>query len=57
MSEYTVTWEIDLNADSPVQAAKLARKFQLDPQSWATVFSVVDADGNDTTVDLEEVTS
>jgi hypothetical protein len=28
MAEYRVTWEIDLDADSPEEAARLAEKFR-----------------------------
>ena len=38
--EYLVKWEIELDAESPEEAAKLARKYQLDPNSTATYFEV-----------------
>lgn len=37
---YLVTWSMELEADSPLDAAKLARKIQLDPDSLATEFEV-----------------
>lgn len=37
---YTVTWDIDIDADSPEEAAKLALEIQRDPNSTATYFSV-----------------
>jgi hypothetical protein len=40
MKEYTVMWEIDVSASDPYEAAALARKMQLDPNSTATVFNV-----------------
>ena len=42
MPRYYVTWDIDIEADTPEQAALEARKIQLDPDSLATVFTVVD---------------
>jgi hypothetical protein len=38
--EYRVTWVIDIEAESPKEAAKLARAWQLDQATWATVFEV-----------------
>lgn len=40
MATYTVVWTIDIEADSPNEAAQIAREYQLDPQSIATCFSV-----------------
>ncbi len=40
MTFYKVVWEIELDADSPWEAAKLARDIQLDPESIATVFTI-----------------
>ena len=40
MKDYRVKWEIDLFADSPEQAAKLALEIQRDPKSSALVFDV-----------------
>lgn len=40
MTEYRVTWTIDIDADTPRDAARQARTFQLDPTSTATVFQV-----------------
>lgn len=39
--EYTVIWEIDIEAESPEQAAEKALEIQRDPSSTATVFDVV----------------
>ena len=39
-SEFRVSWEIDILADSPEEAAKQAHKIMLDSDSIATVFSV-----------------
>jgi hypothetical protein len=38
--EYRVTWEIDVEADSPRQAAEKARAAQVRPGTIATVFTV-----------------
>ena len=54
MPEYHVTWEIDLAADSPREAAREALAIQRDPGSIATVFDVTDAAGRTDRVDLEE---
>lgn len=42
--KYRVIWEIDLDAESPREAAELALKIHRDPDSIATVF-VVKAEG------------
>lgn len=42
---FAVFWSIDIEADDPLQAAKLARKAQ-EPGSSATVFVVYDEDGH-----------
>ena len=44
--EYRVTWIIDIDADSPNDAARLARQVQLDPDSTATHFIVQTEDGH-----------
>jgi hypothetical protein len=38
---YRVVWEIDIEADSPREAAAEALRIQRDPQSIATVFEVM----------------
>lgn len=54
MPDYRVSWEIDIVAASPEDAARQAREIQLRPSSIANVFDV--SDGEDITrVDLEEV--
>lgn len=40
MPQYHVLWEIDLEAESPEDAALQALGIHRDPQSIATVFSV-----------------
>lgn len=38
--EFTVTWTINIDADSPTDAAKQALEIQRDPDSVATSFTV-----------------
>ena len=40
MTEYRVTWEIDIEADTPLEAAEEALTIQRDPESTATFFKV-----------------
>lgn len=40
MNEYRVMWEIDVDGDTPIDAAYAARVTQRDPNSLATVFVV-----------------
>ena len=40
--EYLVEWKIEIDADSPEEAARLARAIQLDPQNDADHFTVYD---------------
>lgn len=42
MPTYRVTWEIDIDADSPRAAAERAQEMMRDPESIATVFKVED---------------
>ena len=42
MKTYLVQWEIEIDADSPQQAARLAREIQLDPKNVADHFTVWD---------------
>ena len=41
---FTVTWEIDVEADSHEEAAQKALEIQRDPESIATCFEVVEKD-------------
>ena len=52
--EYRVTWTIDLEADSPEDAARKALRIQRDPNPIATCFVVIDPQGNNHDVDLDE---
>lgn len=44
MNTYTVAWTIELQADSPAEAARLAQAWQRDPDSLATVYTVSDTE-------------
>jgi hypothetical protein len=44
MPTYRVVWEIDIDADTPTEAAQKALKIQRKPDSWATVFQVIGED-------------
>lgn len=52
MNEYSVTWQIDVTASTPEEAARKARQYQTDPNTTATVFDVTGEDGETTRVDL-----
>ena len=53
MARYLVTWTIDIDADSPEEAATEAANIQADPESCALFFDVKDQDtGAETLVDL-----
>lgn len=56
MPSYLVTWEIDVDADDPVQAALEAYRLMRAPDSLANVFDVIecDSDGEAVRVDLQE---
>ncbi|MFE0704956.1 hypothetical protein [Streptomyces sp. NPDC058872] len=54
MNSYLVTWEIDIEADAPEEAARKALGIQRDPHSTATVFGV-HSDGRYTEVDTAAV--
>ena len=50
--EYKVTWTIDVEADSPEEAARAALEMQRRSDSWATHFEVQDSQGYAHEVDL-----
>ena len=52
---YFVTWEIDIEAETPIEAAQKALEIQRRPGSNANVFDVTDEAGEKTRVDLEEL--
>lgn len=47
MPTYFVTWEIEIDADSPREAAEKALKIQRDQDSTAVVFGVMEFDTED----------
>ena len=53
--QYHVTWDIDIDAENPVEAARKALAIQRNPESIATVFSVYDDNGRAQFVDLQEI--
>ena len=50
--EYHVMWEIDIEADTPEEAARIALDIQRNPESTATVFTVTDEEDEMTNIDL-----
>lgn len=54
MARYLVTWEIDVWADTPEEAARQAHDMVRRPDTTATVYKVIEHDGDGTafTVDL-----
>lgn len=42
MAFYTVLWEIELDAENPEEAANIAKNIQLDIDSEANTFIVID---------------
>lgn len=46
MPEYRVKWEMDVEADTPEEAARVARDYQLDPEAIVGVFDVYKRDGH-----------
>ncbi len=56
MNEYLVSWNIQIIADTPVEAARKALEIQRDPNSIASVFRVEDwKTGRGQTIDLDEL--
>lgn len=55
MIAYRVTYEIDVEAESPIMAAEQAHFYMTDEHSLRPILSVVDPDGNTSMIDLEEV--
>ena len=43
MTNYLVAWEIDIEAETPREAAERALAIMQDPESIGTVFKVADA--------------
>ena len=56
MPSYYITWDIQIEADSPEDAAREALEIQRNPESIATVFTVVDEETNAAAViDADEI--
>ena len=55
MPRYLITWEIDADASTPEEAARSAWEAMRRPGSTTNVFKVIDEEGNETTVDLQEI--
>jgi hypothetical protein len=55
MPEYYLEWRIEIEAESPEEAARKALKIQRDPESIATMFHVIADNGEDTVIDLTEI--
>jgi hypothetical protein len=54
--DYFVSWEIEVKAENPIEAAKLARAAQTQPNTRATLFDVFSEDSEDTIrVDLTAI--
>ena len=47
VTTYKVVWEIDVDAETQIEAAKLARSIQRDPSSRAQVFLVYNNSNGD----------
>lgn len=52
MPIYRVEWAIDIGADTPEEAARLALAIQRNPGSTATVFTVTDEEGEMEDIDI-----
>lgn len=52
MNAYVVHWVIDIEADTPEDAARKALAIHRNPNSIATVFTVTDATGKSEDFDL-----
>lgn len=55
MGEYHVSWEIDVEADSAIDAAREAWRHMRAADSIANVFQVIDKSGKTWDVDLSEL--
>lgn len=53
--DYLVSWEFEVAAEDPVEAAKLARAAQTRPGTRSTVFQVYSEDGEAVQVDLTAI--
>lgn len=60
MTKYLVKWEIDIDADTPEDAARQARDYQLDESAQVGYFTVAwfnEGTRTEKDVDLDEVAS
>lgn len=57
MPDFLVIWEIEIAADSPLEAAQQALKYQRDPNSSAVTFDVTDTKGKVHRIDLNDYDS
>lgn len=55
MTQYLVTWTIDIEADTPLEAALQAQTIQRDPESIATIFTISEVDKT-VSIDTEDYT-
>lgn len=53
MTEYIVTWQMDIEAESPLEAAKEALRIHRDPASIATIFTVQEKDRSDGPITID----
>lgn len=54
MKSYSVSWEIELDAETPQDAAREAWKIMRLTDSSANCFTVCDDEGNVTRIDLQK---
>ena len=54
MKQFLVTWEIDIYADTPREAAVKAKAIMQDKNASANVFEVFDSDDQQHQIDLDE---
>lgn len=56
MASYRVVWEIDVDADTPEDAALLAAEIMADPGSCGPVFEVrAESESEGVTIDTEDL--
>jgi hypothetical protein len=57
MPSFHVVWEVDVEADTPLEAAREASSMMTDPESTAVVFSVTgpDAAADTVTIDFHDL--
>jgi hypothetical protein len=57
MASYLVTYQIDIDADTPLQAARVADDYmQRENRAFSPVFSIINSEtGESCVIDLDEV--